>query len=185
MLMFKKAFAVLLGIAAIAAAGILYGLHEQQETLPLDAADQQSAEQQEITVYVSGAVSHPGVISLPDGARVADAVNACGGVLPTADPDALNMAQPLKDGMQIRVVQKTAAQNGAAGPAAVSRDGLVNINTADEKALDSLPGLGPAMAKRIIEYRSVNGSFQKLEDLKKVKGIGEAKFARLKDKVSL
>lgn len=185
MLMFKKAFAVLLGIAAIAAAGILYGLHEQQETLPLDAADQQSAEQQEITVYVSGAVSHPGVISLPDGARVADAVNACGGVLPTADPDALNMAQPLKDGMQIRVVQKTAAQNGAAGTAAVSRDGLVNINTADEKALDSLPGIGPAMAKRIIEYRSVNGSFQKLEDLKKVKGIGEAKFARLKDKVSL
>ena len=183
--MFKKTFAVLLGIVAVTAAGILYGLHEQQETLPLDAADKQSAEKREITVYVSGAVSHPGVISLPDGARVADAVNACGGVLPTADLDALNMAQPLKDGMQIRVAQKAAVQSGAAEPVAASRDGKVNINTADEKALDSLPGIGPAMAKRIIEYRSVNGSFQSPEDLKKVKGIGEAKFAKLKDKVSL
>ena len=61
----------------------------------------------------------------------------------------------------------------------------MNINTADEKALDTLPGIGPAMARRILDYRQTNGSFQSIEELKKVKGIGEAKFAKLKDKVSL
>ena len=122
-------------------------------------------------------------------ANLRDAVNACGGLLPTADEKAVNLAQPLKDGVQLRIPEKGAAGSNA-GPAAANgasgaADGRVNINTADEKALDTLPGIGPAMARRILDYRQTNGSFQSIEELKKVKGIGEAKFAKLKDKVSL
>ena len=66
-----------------------------------------------------------------------------------------------------------------------SKDGQININTADEKTLDELPGVGPAMAKRIVEYRETEGAFQSIEDIKKIKGIGEAKFNRMKDKLCL
>lgn len=181
--MFKRSMGVLLSIVLLVAAGMIYGIHMEEQTLPLDAAEQPAKGQSQLTVYVSGAVVHPGVIALPDGSRVADAVNACGGVLPTADMDALNMAQSLQDGVQIRVVEKV-GQSATAASAAV-QDGKVNINTADEKALDALPGIGPTMAQRIVEYRKQNGPFQQVEDLKKVKGIGAAKFAKLKEKVSL
>ena len=111
-----------------------------------------------------------------------DAVNVCGGLLPTADEKAVNMAQVLKDGAQLQVPVKGAAGAGGSGK---DSSGRVSINTADEKALDTLPGIGPAMARRIVEYRQSNGGFQSLEDLKKVKGIGAAKFEKLKDKVCL
>ncbi|MFC2468765.1 MAG: ComEA family DNA-binding protein, partial [Negativicutes bacterium] len=68
---------------------------------------------------------------------------------------------------------------------AAKQDGLIHINTADEKTLEGLPGIGPVMARRIVEHRKQNGPFEKLEDLRKVRGIGEAKFARLKDKAAL
>ena len=118
-------------------------------------------------------------------ANLRDAVNACGGVLPNADHENINMAQVLKDGQQLRVPEKTngSSQAGTAGNSGTGKAGLVNINTADEKALDALPGIGPAMAKRIIEYRETEGQFQTIEDLKKVKGIGDAKFNKMKDKL--
>lgn len=118
-------------------------------------------------------------------ASLRDAINACGGVLPNADHENINMAQVLKDGQQLRVPEKTngSSQAGTAGNSGTGKAGLVNINTADEKALDALPGIGPAMAKRIIEYRETEGQFQTIEDLKKVKGIGDAKFNKMKDKL--
>jgi competence protein ComEA len=140
---------------------------------------------------VSGAVNKPGVVKLPEKARVVDAVNLCGGVLASADAGKINMAQALKDGMQIVVPERLAenssgneVQSKAAVPAGSSSN-LININTADAKELDRLPGVGPAMAQRIIEYRTTSGAFQAIEDLKKVHGMGGAKFEKLKDKVSL
>jgi competence protein ComEA len=185
--MYKKSMLVLLVLAMMVAGGTMYGYHEREKEMPLDAAVRQEKSQEaRITVYVTGAVNRPGVASLPEGSRVADAVNACGGVLPTAAADGVNMAQVLKDGIQIRVPEKAPAGTNPAGTSAVSgANGLVNINTADEKALDTLPGIGPAMAKRILEYRQQQGSFQQLEDIKKVKGIGDAKYEKLKDKITL
>ena len=96
------------------------------------------------------------------------------------------MAQVLKDGQQLRVPErKEGTSSGSRSSNNGSKEGQININTADEKTLDELPGVGPAMAKRIVEYRETEGAFQSIEDIKKIKGIGEAKFNRMKDKLCL
>ena len=196
--MFKKSMLVLLAVVALAAGGAFYaGIHGQEEAVTLDAGTTPQGEapvkESEIVVYVAGAVNHPGVVQLAEGARAKDAVDACGGFLPTADTNGVNLAQKLKDGMQITVPEKspqgTAVQGAAggaqAGAAKPLPEGMVNINTADEKELDKLPGIGPAMAKRIVEYRMENGAFQAPEEIKRGKGIGDAKYEKMKDKIAL
>ena len=197
--MFKKSMLVLLAVVALAAGGAFYaGIHGQEEVVELDAGTAlvQEAQAKEIVVYVAGAVNRPGVVQLAEGARAKDAVDACGGFLPTADTNGVNLAQKLKDGMQVTVPEKmTAAAQGAAtqgvtggaqaGAAKPLPEGMVNINTADEKELDKLPGVGPAMAKRIVEYRTENGAFQAPEEIKRVKGIGDAKYEKMKDKIAV
>lgn len=144
-------------------------------------------------VYVSGAVKRPGVVSLAEDARVYEAVEVCGGLLPTADSDSINMAAPVKDGMQVKVGEKaTLAQRENRDSrgvdvekAAAKENALVNINTADEQALLQISGVGPKTAAAIIEYRQREGSFEVPEDLKKVSGIGEKKFERIKTQITL
>ena len=108
---------------------------------------------------------------------------ACGGVLPQADLANVNLAQPLKDGMQIRVPERADAGGSAAHLA--ETDGKIHINTADEKKLDELPGVGPIMAKRIVEYRNEHGPFESVEDFAKIRGIGEEKLAKIREKAEL
>ena len=175
--MYKRSLMVLTALAAC----ILGGLFYEQQPSVLAPVGRESAAATTMMVYVSGAVNLPGVVQLNSGARVMDAVKACGGLLPSADADKVNMAQVLKDGAQIIVPEKTAAPAGTL----LQAEGRISINTADEKALDSLPGIGPAMAKRIIEYRQQQGAFTQLEDLKKVRGLGPAKYEKLKDKITL
>ncbi len=195
--MFRKSMIVLLLLALVAGGGALYGMHAQSDATVLDAATQPAASSGDggtsqdggLTVYVTGAVNQPGVVTVATGARIADAVNACGGLSPDADGEAINMAQAVKDGQQIRVPAKgaqNAAANGAGGSAnSADTGGLVNINTADEKALDTLPGVGPATAQKIIEYRENEGAFQSPEDIMKVRGIGKAKYEKMKDKITI
>ena len=192
--MYRKSMLVLLVLVLAVIGGMVYGYETKDAVEPLAAGTAEQGEPARLAVYVTGAVNKPGVVSLVEGARIADAVNACGGLLPTADAEKINMAQPVKDGAQIRVPEKQsmpalpAGKSGTdgktAGSAAGQRD-RGNINTADEKALDSLPGIGPAMAKRIIEYRETQGAFQSIEDLQNVKGIGKAKFEKMKDKICI
>lgn len=195
--MYKKQLFVLLTILLAAVGGTYYGLYSEDQTAVLESSTpaETSPPRQEITVYVTGAVNKPGLVKVPEGARAAEAVNACGGLLPTADSEKINLAQALKDGQQLKVPEKMRS-NVKSEPSKIDKsksdkskagDGeeKVNINTADEKELDTLPGIGPAMAQRIIEYRETEGAFQSIEDIKKIRGIGEAKFAKLKDKICI
>lgn len=203
--MYRKSLLILLLILIAVAGGTYYGCYTQEkEAVQLDVAANPAVQQggtekgAEITVYVTGAINKPGVVTVKEGARTADAVNACGGLLPTADAEKVSMAQVLKDGQQVRVPEKAvpettaAAKSGSVNPAAKSGtsskaapSGQVNINTASAEELDTLPGIGPAMAQRIIEFRETEGAFTSIEDIKKVKGIGEAKFEKMKDKICI
>lgn len=185
--MYKKSLLILLILALAAAGGTIYGIYSQNQSETLDSAEQDTeAVSRTITVYVTGAVNKPGVVTVAEGARAADAINVCGGVLPNVDKDSINMAQVLKDGQQLRVPErKEGTSSGSRSSNNGSKEGQININTADEKTLDELPGVGPTMAKRIVEYRETEGAFQSIEDIKKIKGIGEAKFNRMKDKLCL
>ena len=192
--MFKRSMLILLLLGMVAAGGLMYGYSERDSAVKLSSGESLSAEvpAHEITVYVTGAVNHPGVVTLKEGARIGDAVNSCGGVLPTGDAERINMAQVLKDGQKIQVPEKaqaakaaTADKSKSAKAGSPGEGALVNINTADLQALDALPGIGPSTAQKIIDYRETEGAFQDIADLKKIKGIGESKFAKLKDKICI
>jgi competence protein ComEA len=134
-----------------------------------------------VIVYVSGAVSAPDVYELPAAARVKDLVVAAGGLAPEADPERINLAEPLKDGEHIHIPRQGETQTDSA-PADAGTSGqgdLIDLNTAAEAELDGLPGIGQALASRIVEYRAENGPFKTVEDLRNVKGIGPALFASI------
>lgn len=138
----------------------------------------------EIFVDVTGAVNKPGVYSLPGRSRVIDAIKAAGDSAAGADLSTINLARVLNDGEQIYVDSTTTNASGKRISKRVNT-GPININRATARQLDSLNGIGPVIAARIIEYRKVNGSFLSIEDLQKVSGIGAAKFAQIKSKVRI
>lgn len=161
----------------------------------------------ELTVHVTGAVVSPGLYHLPAGSRVWDAIQAAGGGSDDADLEQLNLARPIGDGEQIRIphhgedASQWAGAGGVAGGAgstgagsaggapdgiggagaAGGGAGLVNINQADAAALEALPGIGPALAARIVQYREAHGPFASVDDLRSVPGIGNAKLEGLRD----
>jgi competence protein ComEA len=135
-----------------------------------------------ITVHVAGQVSKPGLVELPEGSRVADAVAEAGGFLPGARADLINLAATLADGQQIIVPGPDGDLPAVAGE---TPDGKIHLNLATAAELDALPGVGPVIAERIVSYREENGPFQSVEDLLDVPGIGEAKLADLRDHVQV
>ncbi|GAA0355893.1 hypothetical protein GCM10009530_01270 [Microbispora corallina] len=141
-----------------------------------------------VIVYVTGKVRRPGVLSLPAGSRVVDAIKAAGGVRRGADPGGVNLARRLVDGEQI-VVGAPAAQAGGSGQGPQPLPGTdgtpVNLNTATVEQLNTLPGVGDVLAQRIVEFRTAHGGFQSVDQLQQVSGIGERKFAELRDKVAV
>lgn len=141
-----------------------------------------------LLVHLVGAVANPGLYELREGDRVVDAVAAAGGFTPDADQARLNLAGPVSDGEQVfvpRVGEALPVARGSGAPAAGEPSSPVNLNTADEAALDALPGVGPATAKNILDWREANGRFTAVEDLLSVTGIGEKTLAELRDLVSV
>ena len=135
-----------------------------------------------VVVDVTGAVRRPGLYRLPDGARVADALERAGGPTRKAYLEAINLAAPLADGQQVLVPRKTAAAaegaataEGAAGP--------VSLSAATLEQLDTLPGVGPVTAQKILDYRTAHGAFRSVEELDAVPGIGPATIEELRDLV--
>ena len=136
----------------------------------------------EIFVDVTGAVTKPGVYKLAANSRVIDAIKAAGDSAPGADLSTINLARVLSDGEQI-YVDATIINSAGKRISKTVHSGPINVNRATAAQLDSLDGIGPVIAKRIIEYRKVNGPFATVEDLQKVSGIGIAKFAIIKSKL--
>lgn len=153
----------------------------------------------QIVVDVDGAVAHPGLYKLPLGSRVQAALAAAGGLSPQADAHRINRAAKLHDGQKLYVLSQgesapplaASGDQGCEGHSCTSTDGgvagsdaegqgLVNINTANATQLTQLPGVGPAIAQKIIDYRTANGPFTSVDDLTKVPGIGAAKLAQIK-----
>jgi competence protein ComEA len=142
----------------------------------------------QLTVHVAGAVARPGLYEMDERSRIADAIEKAGGPVPGASLDQLNLAQRLKDGQRVFVPTpqpSTAAGAGTQAPAAGEQGGLVNINTAGENELETLPGVGPALAARIIEYRNRKGTFSSVDELDNVEGIGPTKLESMKDLVTI
>ena len=142
----------------------------------------------EVVVAVAGKVRKPGLVRLPPGARVADALTAAGGAEPGVDVSMLNLARKVVDGELILVgVTPSPGTTGPVAPpgggVAATTGGLVNLNTATVADLDTLPGVGPVLAQRILDARTAQGGFKAVSDLRKVDGIGDARFEELKDLV--
>ena len=138
-----------------------------------------------LVVYVTGAVKKPGVYQLAQGKRVVDAIQKAGGVTAKADAITVNLAALLIDGEQVLVPEAFTPGAGAAPTGAgPSSSGLVHLNSADVTALDALPGVGPATAQRILDWRDAHGGFKTVDDLMEVPGIGPAKLEALRDFVA-
>jgi competence protein ComEA len=142
-----------------------------------------------VVVSVVGQVARPGLVTLPAGSRVADALAAVGGLLPEADPASVNAAAPLTDGQQIAVGVPGAppppVPAGSGGSGAVGPGGLLDLNTATVADLDALPGIGPVLAQRIVDHRSAHGAFSSVEQLDDVPGIGPAISTELAGRVTV
>ena len=151
-----------------------------------DTEDAGTSSLDTVVVDVDGAVANPSVVELPAGSRVADAIDAAGGLTSDADISGINRAAVLTDGEKIYIPEEgeevsTTSSSSSSSTSSSSSSDLVNINTADADELDTLPGVGPAIAQAIIDDREANGAFTSIEDIMRVSGIGEAKFANMKD----
>jgi competence protein ComEA len=208
-----RRFADLLAVLLLnltALGGIVWALRDPRPSavrieLPPTASPAPAPTPVRLHVYVSGAVATADVVELAEGARARDAVLAAGGFTAAADPAAINLAAPLADGQQLHVPARgeqagppaglsgpggpVAAGSGATGGGAARPEaapaGPINVNTASAAELEALPGVGPALAGRIVAYRQANGPFGAVEDLLEVSGIGERTLERFKGQVAV
>ncbi|NOH03454.1 MAG: ComEA family DNA-binding protein [Chloroflexi bacterium] len=191
----KNVLYVLIGVmAGFALAGLLLFISRAPAGDPIVL--QPAPTKAPIAVHVIGAVPRPGLYEFAEGARVQDAIDAAGGLLSSADVESINLAALLEDGQQLTIpykagqepAEETAVPLELPGPPATEApedQDLININTATAEELDSLPGIGPTIAQRIIDYRTENGPFETIEDIMDVSGIGPSTFDQIKDLITV
>lgn len=183
----SKGAVVILLLIAVAVAVLVSALGSHGTSAPIAVVRPSASPPSiELRVYVHllGAVAHPGLYALPPDSRAIDAVAAAGGFTAEADRSVLNLARFLSDGEQVYVPVEGEVPQGALGPLGTTA-GKINLNTADAVTLETLPGVGPALAARIIAWRDTNGRFTAPEDLKGVSGIGDKTFAAMEDLVTV
>ena len=177
-------------------------LEVENETNEINVDEENSEKIATIKVHVSGAVKNEGVYELEEDARIADAIEKAGGVTDIANMKNVNLASKLEDGMKIYIPKqgedvlennleensnnKETTLGGSGTNSNVGNEkGKININKATKEELDTLPGIGESTAQKIIKYREEHGSFKNIEELKEVKGIGDAKYEEIKDLVDI
>lgn len=165
---------------------------EMNEAIENTISNEEIIEEQEIVIHITGAVKNKGIVKVEEGARISDVIKAAGGTSNEADLSKINLAYIVEDGQKIYVpsindeinvesVTQEAGENVLEN--SNSKTSKVNINTASQTELETLSGVGPSTALKIINYREENGDFKKIEDIKNVPGIGDAKFESLKDSI--
>lgn len=178
---------------------------EQENSSPKEGLQETRKEEKEIkettietedekpgifSIHVCGAVANPSVYQVEEGTRIYQVIEKAGGFLEEADRDYLNLALEVEDGMQIRIPTKEETKDCQV-PLLIERgesekaSAKVNLNTAEEEVLCTLPGIGESRAKSIIQYRQEHGSFQRIEDIMKVSGIKEAAYEKIKDYITV
>ena len=178
---------VVAGLVVLVSAGLVWWSRPKVTAAPqvsaAPVAPTGSSAPAMLVVSVTGRVHKPGLVRLPAGSRVADAIDAAGGALPGVDLTGVNLARKVVDGemIAIGITPPPGAVTGGGGAAG----GLVNLNTATVAELQTLPGIGEVLAQRIVEYRDQHGGFRAVTDLRQVEGIGDAKFQQLKDRVTV
>lgn len=192
-----KAAVIAIGIIVCFFVFVLGGSKDSSSDIPAEivsesseegAAGEETEEQSKIIVDVGGAVKMPQVVELAADSRVADAISAAGGLLNTADTAGINQAAFLSDGEKVYIPEKgeISSDTGLSGTGSGSLSSAaskININTATSEELQTLNGVGPATAEKILAYRNSNGAFKRIEDLKNVDGIGDKTFEKLKEQI--
>ena len=179
----KRGLAIMAGlVVVITALFVMRGTSQEVVAAPAPL-EIESMASQTLMVDVAGAVVNPGVYSLSLNARVVEAIKAAGGLKKGADTSDINQARILKDGEQIYVNPAALSRSGGISRPAIRKNGPIMINRATANDFESLDGIGPVLANRIVAYRKTNGPFTAIEDLLKVPGIGQSKFAQFKEKL--
>ncbi|MEY3846250.1 MAG: hypothetical protein RJA66_517 [Actinomycetota bacterium] len=182
----RRLVAILLSLVVIVAFIIstLSSDSPTDEASPSSTQQSVSIDKPSFYVHIVGAVVKPGIYSLEVGSRLFDAVIAAGGFLPKADQSSVNLARTLTDGEQVSVL-KIGEQQAITSGLSNSGSSSISVNRATQAELESLPGVGPALAGRIIDWRTANGGFKRLEDLKNVGGIGDKLFSGFAKQITL
>ena len=187
------ALVLVAAVAAVIAAVGVWSARPRPEPLPAlpsvsltEPTPTPQAPAAELVISVSGTVAHPGLLRVPDGTRVAEALEAAGGALPGTDLSTLNLARRVADGEQIAVGVPPAPDAAAAPEGGGSPAGeRVDLNRATLEQLDGLPGIGPVTAQRILDWRAAHGRFARVDQLREIEGIGERRFAQLEGLVTV
>lgn len=159
---------------------------EYENSYSMEEVEETKEEKSFIILHIAGAVANPGIIKIEEGSRVADAINAAGGTTQNADLNKINLAYVLSDGQKLYIPseedneEEYIIQDIGSN---IIEDNKVNINTATQSELESLTGIGPSTALKIIEYRKENGKFKNIEEIKNVPGIGENKFKQIENQI--
>ena len=157
-----------------------------QNTVQNEVINPEENIEETILVHVAGQVANPGVVELKQGDRIQNAIEKAGGILETANLSNINLASFVEDGMKIYIPSVTENNEiNITNQEEAVLNSKININTANQAQLEELEGIGEITASRIIEYRKQNGKFKTIEDLKNVKGIGDAKFDKIKDDIEV
>lgn len=190
----KEQKLILLSLVAsiVVGLGVMVGrqyIGQNNQSIEIETPKEAVAVNDCILVHINGAVKREGVYRLKNGDRLIEAVNQAGGVTGTADLSSLNLAEILKDGQKVIVPQRQPVEEPELETPSrrveARAKGKVNLNTADEKILDALPGVGPQTAQAIVQYRRDKGPFTSPEQLKQLPRFGKAKYERLKDKITI
>jgi len=208
----KKQKIIVIAIAGIVVIGIMYFIYNKnqvKEDINIEneilvnnvITNENNTNDDIVIIHITGSVKNPGIVKLKEGSRIEDAIESAGGLTENADITKVNLAYVVEDGIKIKIPSSSEEDIGdediidsKSGDNIIIEENTVpsnnstqtiNINKATEKEFETLPGIGPSLASKIIEYRNQNGKFESIEDIKNVNGIGDNKYEKIKDLITV